>query len=199
MPNWCHNYMKVTGAVEELARFKQACMRVVFEGEPAQLDFNALIPMPETVKKQLDCVGIDGFLPGGAPKDFRSPRLVWAIENWETRLNACHFEVIADKPDCCEMAFNTAWAPPEPVYQKIAEMFPDLEIYLEGDEPLHDFAYRGTIKNGKLELREVPVVWSTVDPETGLVVSGTREKIDECVPGVVRVFTRAARDGEVVE
>jgi hypothetical protein len=52
MPNWCHNYMKVTGAVEELARFKQACIRVVFEGEPAQLDFNALIPMPETFKKQ---------------------------------------------------------------------------------------------------------------------------------------------------
>jgi hypothetical protein len=201
MPNWCHNYMKITGAAEELARFKQACIRVVFEGEPAKLDFDALIPMPETFKKQPDFVVVDGSVPGGAPEDFRSPpRLDWAIENWGTKWNACHFDVYADKPDCYEIAFNTAWAPPEPVYQKIAEMFPDLEIHLEGHEPLHDFAYRGTIKHGKLELLEVPVVWSTVNPETGLVVSGTREKIDECVPGaVVRVFTRAACDGEVVE
>jgi hypothetical protein len=200
MPNWCHNYMKIKGGAEELARLKQACIRIVFEGEPAQLDFGALIPMPETFMKQPNFVGVDGSASGDAPEDFRCPpRRDWAIENWGTKWNACHFDVIADKPDCYEIAFNTAWAPPVPVYQKIAKMFPELEIHLEGHESVNDFAYRGTIQNGKLELREVPIVWSIVDPETGLVVSGSPEQIDERFPGVHRVFTRAAREGEAVE
>ena len=41
MPNWCHNRMKITGAAEEIARFKQTCIN----GDQG-VDFNAVIPMP---------------------------------------------------------------------------------------------------------------------------------------------------------
>jgi len=29
MPNWCHNSMTITGSVDEIARFKQTCLRRV--------------------------------------------------------------------------------------------------------------------------------------------------------------------------
>src|SRR6516164_8100524 len=44
MPNWCHNYMEITGSSDEIARFKRTC--VVFAAEQAHLDFDAIVPMP---------------------------------------------------------------------------------------------------------------------------------------------------------
>ena len=29
MPNWCHNSMTITGSIDEIARFKQTCLRRV--------------------------------------------------------------------------------------------------------------------------------------------------------------------------
>jgi hypothetical protein len=230
MPNWCHNYMKITGAAEELAHFKQACIRVVFEGEPAQLDFNALIPMPDIFKddsmphpcdptsspvleEDVPLSYDESLAPAWtqqvsrieahesrwlAATGFAHPN-DWATKHWGTQWNAHDCHLIADESNYFEFQFRTAWSPPIRVWERIAEAFPTLEIHLEGHEPLMEFAFRGTIKNGKLELRDVPVVWSAVDPETDLLVSGTFEQIDERVPGVIRVFARAAFEGETVE
>ena len=54
-----------------------------------------------------------------------------------------------------------------------------------------DFAFRGTIENGKLELLNVPTIWETVDPKTGETVSGTREEVEAvlCKGGVVFLST----------
>ena len=49
---------------------------------------------------------------------------------------------------------------------------------MSGYEALMDFAFRGTIRDGKLELRDVPVMWEAIDPKTGKTVSGTREDSD---------------------
>src|SRR6516225_10168455 len=50
MSNWADNTLKVTGPEDEVAKFKQTCIRVVYEGKPAQLDFNAVVPMPNDIK-----------------------------------------------------------------------------------------------------------------------------------------------------
>ena len=47
MPNWCYNSMKITGTISEITRFKQTCIRTVYENEQAQLDFNAIEPKPD--------------------------------------------------------------------------------------------------------------------------------------------------------
>ena len=47
MTNLCHNRMKITGPISEITRFKQTCIRTVYENEPAQFDFNAIDPMPD--------------------------------------------------------------------------------------------------------------------------------------------------------
>ena len=70
------------------------------------------------------------------------------------------------------------WTPPVPIWEKMGKLFPALMFRLWGHEPLMDFAFRGTIRDSTLDLREVPTVWSTVDPKTGATVSGTREEIE---------------------
>jgi hypothetical protein len=46
MPNWCSNNIVVTGPVEEIAHFRQTCIRQNEKGE-SYFDFNSLIPMPK--------------------------------------------------------------------------------------------------------------------------------------------------------
>ena len=157
MPNWCHNSMNITGSIDDIARFKQTCIGVVFEGEQAQLDFNKITPMP-----------------AGMPS---ATALDWASEHWGTKWNATHSGSMRDEDGHYDCGFDTAWSPPVPIWEKLGEMFPALNFSLSGYEPLMDFAFRGTIENGKLELLNVPTIWETVDPKTGETVSGTREEV----------------------
>jgi hypothetical protein len=195
MPNWCHNYMTVTGPADEVARFKQTCIRIAYEGEPAQLDFNAIAPMPEIFA---DDPGERWFANPDAPENrdavmeqkARETRCLeatgfahtidWAIEHWGTSWNACHFHVTGpDEPDRYECMFDTAWSPPVPIWEKMGEMFPALDFTLSGHEEMGQSAFKGSIHQGRLELRKVPVMWAVVDPKTGETVTGTFEEIED--------------------
>jgi hypothetical protein len=158
MPNVCHNSMKITGTISEITRFKQTCIRTVSENKQAQLDFSAIDPMPP---------GVNAY---------------WAIEHWGTKGNASDFRVTVDAPGCYEFHFDTVYSPPVPVWEKMAKMFPALEFSQSGFEPMMDFAFEGTIQGGKLELWDVPLIWTTTDPKTGETVSGSLAQI-ELVPG----------------
>ncbi len=54
----------------------------------------------------------------------------WSAENWGTKWNACHSQLsencIAD--GYIEIRFDTAWAAPTPVLEKMFEMFPKLSF-----------------------------------------------------------------------
>jgi Ferredoxin-like domain in Api92-like protein len=140
MPNWSYNSMKITGAAEEIVRFKQTC---IIDG---QFDFNALIPMPQEVH----------YSPGELIDGIVFPAwFVWAAENWGTKWNATHFCLEKDEANCLECSFATAWSPPVPVWEKMAEMFPALEVKLSGIVQEMDFACHGTILGGKLKMHEL--------------------------------------------
>lgn len=51
----------------------------------------------------------------------------WSWNNWGTKWNACDVEWIDDN----EVEFNTAWNAPEPIYYKLAELFPDIKFDVE--------------------------------------------------------------------
>jgi hypothetical protein len=153
--------MKITGPISEITRFKQTRIRNVHENEQAQLDFNAIDPMPDFF-----------VVNDGLPYD---PRLKveydWRVEHWGTKWNAHDFHVTVDAPGCYEFHFETAWGPPVPVWEKMAKMFPALEFSLSGCEPLN-FAFEGTIQGGKLELELKDVIFEPTDPKTGETISG---------------------------
>jgi hypothetical protein len=134
MPNWCDNYMEITGSSDEIARFKRTC--VVFAAEQAHLDFGAIVPMPGIFE---DDPGITLFPDPDAPKNrervetqkaFEAQALEatgsahardWACEHWGTDRHPWGFEVIRDEPNSYECHFVTAWTPPVPVWRKLGE------------------------------------------------------------------------------
>ncbi len=93
---------------------------------------------------------IEAFEQTGAPNWY-----VWANRNWGTKWNARDFVVVSDKPGRYEFTFETAWGPPIPVWVKMGEMFSGLDFDLSGSEPDMEVAFAGTIRAGKLELREL--------------------------------------------
>jgi hypothetical protein len=93
MPNWCHNSMEITGSSDEIARFKRTCIRVVFADEQAQLDFDAIVPMPDFPADDDEVMRFDDH---NNPKF--SASFEWVCAHWGTNRNACYFQVKRDEP-----------------------------------------------------------------------------------------------------
>jgi hypothetical protein len=153
MPNWCQNSMKITGAAEEIARFKQTC---IVNGD---LDFGTIIPMPEEVRDSKE------VRESGLPVWYK-----WESANWGT-YGTRDFEFGTDEPNCLE--FFTPWSPPIPIYKKLGEMFPTLLFELHAFELNVELNVRGTIKGDKIEWHDVPTSWTLFDPKTGKTISGS--------------------------
>lgn len=77
----------------------------------------------------------------------------WSISNWGTKWNAYDcVEYLDDMTpeEYGEIEFNTAWSAPHPILDKLASMYPDVEIEHEWSD--EDFGYnlgRRTFKDGK--------------------------------------------------
>jgi hypothetical protein len=97
----------------------------------------------------------------------------WSRANWGTDRNAYDFGVCVDEPGRYGFFFRTADSLPVPVWEKMGKMFPDLDFELSGKSLESDFGFKGAIHQGQLELKDAPLVWTTVDPKTGEVISGT--------------------------
>lgn len=48
----------------------------------------------------------------------------WCSKHWGTKWNACDTEIISRD----EISFNTAWAAPTPILEKLSKMYPDVKI-----------------------------------------------------------------------
>lgn len=56
----------------------------------------------------------------------------WSVANWGTKWDAYELKVLKDTPDQLKFRFQTAWAPPIPVLNKLMEMYPDLNFKCRG-------------------------------------------------------------------
>jgi hypothetical protein len=173
MPNWTSNTIRIEGAEADLRAFLEA---VKWQNEI--FDFNRIIPMPELLKHtgsgnrtikgrevhEWYVIGHESALL----TDDKSVRLftpeeeatlkqighrswyTWCYENWGTKWNACRAELAEDcaKEGHVEIRFDTAWAAPMPVIEKIFEMFPKLSFLFswenEGECERHTIEHRAT-------------------------------------------------------
>jgi hypothetical protein len=75
----------------------------------------------------------------------------WHNNNWGTKWNACnvHFSY---KPEYkgTVLVFDTAWAPPMPVMEKLFAMFPDHEFKYSWWETTNSFGDLYIVRNGKI-------------------------------------------------
>ena len=59
----------------------------------------------------------------------------WNISNWGTKWDACNVEIEYADESQIEIEFDTAWSPPEPICERLREMFQDVSISWFYDEP----------------------------------------------------------------
>ena len=151
MPNHCHNRVTVYSAnTHDVAKIKQ-----MFEDENV---FTQIIPEPDWLNTPLmssDMPKYDwdkpkgkvGELPMNVQGDYGITRRFqstgqaddrwydWRVYNWGTKWDAYDVCVTDDDPECTEIEFNTAWAPPESICHALREQYPDVSISWFYDEP----------------------------------------------------------------
>ena len=116
MPNWCHNRVTFSGTTEEINNIIEFVAGDTWE-EPFSL--NAIIPMPEENKE-----------------DWYN----WSNENWGTKWDVREVEISDDHEDgVVTYSFETAWGPPEPIFNMLCGKYPEVHISWFYDEPGMEF------------------------------------------------------------
>ena len=117
MPNWCFNRVTFTGTTEEINNIIEFVAGDTLE-EPFSL--NAIIPMPEESKE-----------------DWYN----WSNENWGTKWDVTEVEISDDHEDgVVTYSFETAWGPPEPIFNMLCGKYPEVHISWFYDEPGMEFS-----------------------------------------------------------
>ena len=76
----------------------------------------------------------------------------WRVQNWGTKWNASSAEIAEGR-----LSFLTAWNAPEPVIEKLSEMFPSITIHhVWADEDIGYNCGERTYKNGTVTQENLP-------------------------------------------
>jgi len=152
MPNWCTNVVGIKGSIKEVRRVKRFLRGKIpnYAGETDSEEksifcFHKVIPIPKEILEHgynNPKANIDGYR--------------WQITEWGTKWTACAEEVIRYEvskrlnKSILIYRFETAWAEPQPVIQKLSELFPRLTITLIYTEPGMAFGGKVVYKGGRI-------------------------------------------------
>lgn len=151
MPNYCQCFLRIYSDDSALAEI----IEFVKDGE-VSLSFDKIIPYPEPFRSLDDAAQKweaeasrasdwsdrprDGYNQGG---------FEWCRENWGTKWDTCSVSVITQSEWDIIYKFTTAWTPPLPVVDRIAEMYPANTFTLEYYERGMEFCGSVRWENGK--------------------------------------------------
>ena len=132
MPNWCSNEVQFDGSEEDIAKFKEECF--TDRKGVAVLDFSKVLPEPDYDKPKKDGThnnGVQTELHSVMPDWWN-----WRNENWGTKWNLVPthdgdltaYMTVEDGEDFIMLEFDTAWSPPEGIYEAIVDKYPDLSV-----------------------------------------------------------------------
>ena len=165
MPNWVENDLLISGNDSDITSLLAHVSSTVHgkridldfsklipypeeydDADRRYLEFNGrlnaiyepLEKMTPEARRQLKALYKEFGLPNGKhpANGYNNGGREWCLANWGTKWNACCVEF-----EGCALSgkvvihFKTAWAPPIPVIERMASMFPTLEIqheYYEG-------------------------------------------------------------------
>ena len=132
MPNWCYNQLIVKSKnKKDLEGF----VKKYFTEE--ELDFNKVIPQPKKNEGLAAryLVSKDSHIQLDEERPWFN-WYEWNCDNWGTKWNSCEtwydfynslgYEIL-------EINFNTAWAPPKPVIEKLIRDNPHLKFKFKYD------------------------------------------------------------------
>jgi hypothetical protein len=140
MPNWCMNEVSIYGDAQEITKFVDECFTEVDSQQV--LDFDKVAPepdynKPQNVDKDLTTASVTTALlsQGGIGKEWQPDWYTWRLDNWGTKWNLVPakggsvdgYSVDITK-DYINLTFDTAWSPPDGIYDAIFVKYPDLDV-----------------------------------------------------------------------
>ena len=139
MPNWVKNRVFFKGDDDKIINLLNTIRGDSKKDEESVIDFNKIIPMPEGLIDTVSPPRSKEEAKENIKKYGEEDWYEWAIKYWGTKWNACNQSLLNNKPfnSGFNIEFDTAWSCPKPIFDKLAEMFPDIEIEVEyADEDL---------------------------------------------------------------
>ena len=142
MPNWCNNrvtiYSDNTETIEKTRKIFESKGKI-FGQIIEEPDWRRLPNEKGEFSKLKQHLGKDGsvmFETHEFPDGKNDDRWYhWNISNWGTKWDACNVEIEYADESQIEIEFDTAWSPPEPICERLREMFQDVSISWFYDEP----------------------------------------------------------------
>lgn len=114
MPNWVVNKVTFIGSQNKIEKIFEH-----IKGEDTLIDFNKIIPMPDYIYR--------GNLGEKERKKYgKNNWYDWSIEHWNTKWNATD-----TYRENNSIYYNTAWSPATPIFQKLTQMYPDIDMELQ--------------------------------------------------------------------
>jgi hypothetical protein len=140
MPNWCFNELIIKGNKPVIDRLKNQV------GKPTRIPHTDLMTKEQTFAE--DKNPIFSFWNIVKPTNLAAYAAVsdissmsdpdnwygWNNRNWGTKWDACQVDIKLEDDESITYYFETAWAPPYPVIEKLSEQYPQLEMQLHYNE-----------------------------------------------------------------
>jgi hypothetical protein len=137
MPNWVFNHLSVNGSKEDIAKLKAQVGASIttkhedkeeVEKEPI---FSFMNILPPPADKLDEYYGTHGFADGKKQGDSEYNWYNFNNREWGTKWDACEAELLEEDETSLHYKFDTAWSPPTPVIEKLAQQNPNVNITLE--------------------------------------------------------------------
>jgi len=141
MPNWVYNYLTIEGSEEDINKVKAQVGAVVkrkyksadevneeVDEEPI-FSFMNILPPPEDKLDEYHAV--HGYTGGEKTGDTKYNWYNFNVREWGTKWDARDVDLLEEHKTSLHYKFDTAWSPPTPVIEKLAQQNPNLNITLE--------------------------------------------------------------------
>ena len=174
MPNWMRVTLEISGDKKQMTEF----INTIGDGVDSEqiINFEKIIPPPENIFR--------GNI-GNKEREYCEKNNIpnwydWNTANWGTKWNASYCELNSNQEGHMVLLFETAWALPVPILERIEEMvrqdFKKIEIYGEFIE--ESYAVAGTIFIDKDEavVREIQMSFNYDDEDESGTVTATDEE-----------------------
>ena len=159
MPNWCSNYIKISG--------DESNMKPIYDlfnnQEPETFIMSTLVPENEEFE-EIKRTG--NFI--------LSPYVTYYGTKWDFKVTECDTNTL--EPTFIEFSVSTAWSPPEPFCKRLSEKY-NVDVEVSFSEGGADFTGRSRYSNGEviedvtysyregMYYLENEVFWSDVDSD----------------------------------
>ena len=155
MPNWCDNTVMIKGTKEEIVKLKE---KLYDYSNKNVFNFEAIKKCPQELRSesapQRNTQRAAILMKKYGAADWYD----WSNINWGTKWNASDANISAEYGDdnsyVISYSFQTAWAPPLPLYEILAKEHPNTNIYVCFDESGCEFSGWRYYESGALAKEE---------------------------------------------